>query len=217
LAEDSTEQPRYTYRLNGQPIDESNRILIQERGGINWLKTIHRNKMEAELREFLPADLVNLFDYGVKPPSAFIESMPVGEEGELGYTARTVTSKITPEGPIQITSTKKAGHSTFIYKISDKRAVLIDQLVEGNVLELDLSKGSEHIDSELKRFIRRGSRNFFLSITRDYRSATSEFEKQIAANKLLDALGYLPEDNETFFSVDDIFWRSQTRLSTTNP
>jgi hypothetical protein len=106
LAEDGTEQARYTYRLNGQFLSDEARTIIQEEGGVDWLRTISSEKMKAELTRILPKETVELFDYGIHPPSDFMKSMSVGEEGELAYRTQIITNKMTPTGPQQIDAKK---------------------------------------------------------------------------------------------------------------
>jgi hypothetical protein len=212
LAEDGTEQARYTYRLNGQFLSDETRTIIQEKGGEHWLKTISSTKMKAELTRILPKETVELFDYGIHPPSDFMKSMSVGEEGEIAYKTRIITSKMTPTGPQQIEAKIKIAHSTYITRISNKRVVLIDQNFE-QVLVLDLTKETNELEKEINRFAYRGSRESFNHEIRLYRNAANEAEKQIAANEVIQSLGYLPEDTETFFSIKDTFWMSQTKIS----
>ena len=118
---------------------------------------------------------------------------------------------MTPTGPQQIDATKIA-HSTYITRISNKRVVLIDQNFDQFVV-LDLTKETNELEKEINRFAYRGSRESFNHEIRLYRNAANEAEKQIAANEVIQSLGYLPEYTETFFSIKDTFWMSQTKIS----
>ena len=72
---------------------------------------------------------------------------------------------------------------------------------------------TNELEKEINRFAYRGSRESFNHEIRLYRNAANEAEKQIAANEVIQSLGYLPEDTETFFSIKDTFWMSQTKIS----
>ena len=210
LCEDSGYNPTFEYRVTGKKIPDYVRIKVKTKGGLDWLKTIEKNNMLEELHSFLSEETVSSLRYKTQEPISVLREMKAYEEGNLSFYGKIITKRPHEGGEILRTSVKKVAHSTFIYKISEDKAIIIDHLYN-EIITIDFRLDDVALKSKLTRYINKYRKESINDLILKYQNSKSAAERAFYNVFIMKYLGYVPEPGERFKEVTDIYWKMVTR------